>query len=1130
MPYDIEMVREFYAGLCNKVNHARKAAGRPLTLAEKVLFVHLYHGLNGQQDSDVPQRGSYAAFRPDRVAMQDATAQMAVLQFMNAGRDAVAVPSTIHCDHLICARDGVAADLPEAMKANAEVYGFLQAAAARYGIGSWKPGAGIIHQVVLENYAFPGGMMVGTDSHPPNAGGLGMLAIGVGGADAVDVMSGMEWELKVPKIIGVHLTGQLGDWASPKDVILHLAGLLTVKGGTNAIIEYFGEGAESLSCTGKATICNMGAEVGATCSVFPYDSKMAGYLEATGRGEIAALASAAASCLRSDPEVAADPQKYYDRVIEIDLGSLEPYVNGPFTPDAACPMSRMKKRVKEMGYPEEVQVSLIGSCTNSSYQDLARAASVARHFLESGCKPVAGLIINPGSERIRATAERDGILGTLKEAGAVIMTNACGPCIGQWKRKTDDPSARNSIVTSFNRNFAKRADGNPNTHAFIVSPEVAVALAFIGRLYFDPSAFPAPEGPELPSDGFADCESGYIAPVAGSPAPVINPDSERLQLLKPFEAWDGRDFTGAALLIKTTGKCTTDHISMAGPWLKFRGHLENISNNLLMGAVNAFSGKTNAVSCGGAVVPVSEAARTYRDHGRGSVVVAEDNYGEGSSREHAAMEPRFLGVKAVIAKSFARIHETNLKKQGVLALTFADPADYALVREGDSFDIHCADIAPGSKVQVELHHADGSCDSFTALHSYNGQQIGWLRAGSALNSLKAAGSAGTGSADAMEVRTVPFVQGDGVGPEVTAAMRKVLDAAVSKAYGGTRKIEWLEVLAGGKAFEKLGTYLPDETMEAFRKYGIGIKGPLMTPVGGGIRSLNVALRQGLDLYVCQRPVRWFKGIVSPVKHPERVDMVIFRENTEDIYAGIEWEAGTPEAARFYEFLRDEMGVTKVRFPQTSSFGVKPVSKEGTERLVTAACKYALEHGRPSVTLVHKGNIMKFTEGGFKKWGYEVAQREFGDAIADGRLVIKDCIADAFLQNALLKPEDYSVIATLNLNGDYISDMLAAQVGGIGIAPGANINYSTGSAIFEATHGTAPDIAGKDIVNPCSNILSGVMMLEHIGWKEAGALVEAALEESFAEGYATTDLARLMPDGKALGTAAFAEHIVGLIKK
>lgn len=706
--------------------------GRPMTVAEKILYSHLYHGI---PSSPLQRGGDYAFFRPDRVAMQDATAQMAVLQFMNAGKQHVAVPSTIHCDHLICAQDGVETDLPAAIKTNAEVYEFLQSAAARYGLGFWKPGAGIIHQVVLENYAFPGGMMVGTDSHTPNAGGLGMLAIGVGGADAVDVMAGMEWELKMPRIIGVHLTGALKGWASAKDVILKLAGILTVKGGTNAIIEYFGEGTKSISCTGKATICNMGAEVGATCSVFPYDGKMAEYLRATGRAEIADMADKCSSDLCADDEVLLEPEKYYDRVIEINLSELEPYVNGPFTPDAACPVSEMADRVREMGYPEEVQVSLIGSCTNSSYQDLSRAASVARYYLDKRMKPQAQLIINPGSERICATAERDGILATLKEAGALIMTNACGPCIGQWKRKTNEPQARNSIVTSFNRNFAKRADGNPNTHAFIVSPETAVALAFEGLLHFDTSDVPAPEGEEIPRLGFAECKVGYIAPMDNAPEVAINPNSDRIQRLEPFRPWNGEDIKGAHLLIKTLGKCTTDHISMAGPWLRFRGHLENISENMLMGAVNAFNGKTNVVICDGEEMAVSAAARKCRDAGCGSVVVAEENYGEGSSREHAAMEPRFLGVKAVIAKSFARIHETNLKKQGVLALTFRNPADYGLVREGDVIDILCGGIAPASMLEVVLHHVDGTTESFQVVHTYNEQQIAWFKAGSALNSL-----------------------------------------------------------------------------------------------------------------------------------------------------------------------------------------------------------------------------------------------------------------------------------------------------------------------------------------------------------------------------------------------------------
>lgn len=726
MIFDLEMIRRFYGGYAAGVKSARTLLGRPLTLAEKILYSHLY---NGVPDAPLKRLEDYAFFRPDRVAMQDATAQMALLQFMNSGRTKVAVPSSVHCDHLICARDGAESDLDAALKNNAEVYDFLRQAASCYGIGFWKPGAGIIHQVVLENYAFPGGMMVGTDSHTPNAGGLGMLAIGVGGADAVDVMTGMEWELKVPRIIGVRLVGELKGWTSAKDVILKLAGLLTVKGGTNSIIEYFGPGTESISCTGKATICNMGAEVGATCSVFPFDGHMSDYLKATGRAEVAACAEAVSDDLKAD----AGSEAFYDEIIELDLSALEPYVNGPFTPDAAGPLSKMQERIKEKGYPEEVQVSLIGSCTNSSYQDLSRAASVAERFLSSGAVPKARLIVNPGSAQIKATAERDGILPVLRKAGAVVMTNACGPCIGQWDRRAADPLERNSIVTSFNRNFAKRADGNPNTHAFIVSPEIAVAIAFSGSLCTDVSVLPVPEGPELPVNGFASCDSGYLAPVDGSPVPVIDPESERLQVLKPFEAWDGKDFKDVPLLIKTGGKCTTDHISMAGPWLRFRGHLEHISDNLLMGATNAFNGKTNCVSCGGSEMAVSAAAKALRDSGSGSIVVADENYGEGSSREHAAMEPRFLGVRAVLARSFARIHETNLKKQGVLALTFSDPTDYGKVREGDRIDVLCSGILPGKRVEVVLHHRDGSSDSILASHSYNEQQLGWFKAGAALN-------------------------------------------------------------------------------------------------------------------------------------------------------------------------------------------------------------------------------------------------------------------------------------------------------------------------------------------------------------------------------------------------------------
>ena len=734
--FDPELVRSFYGGFRERVTAARDALGRPLTFAEKVLYAHVYdsafiHPLRRLED--------FGTFLPDRVAMQDATAQMAVLQFMSTGRDRVSVPATIHCDHLICAKAGAGPDLQRANEVNEEVYRFLQTAAARYGMGFWKPGAGIIHQIVLENYAFPGGMMVGTDSHTPNAGGMGMIAVGVGGADAVDVLTGMPWELRMPKLIGIELTGELKGWASAKDVILHLAGELTVKGGTNAILEYFGPGTESLSCTGAATICNMGAEVGATASLFPYSAATAAYLKATGRAEVAALADAVSDDLRADPEVLSEPGRYYDEVIRIDLSALEPCINGPFTPDASRPIRAMKERLAVIPgsdrepLPRPVEVALIGSCTNSSYQDLARAASVAREALRAGLKPKTKLLVVPGSEQIRLTAERDGLLDTLREAGATIMANACGPCIGQWERVTDDPTRRNTIVTTFNRNFAKRADGNPNTHAFIVSPEMAVAYLFAGDLAFDPQRdaldgvrLPSPEGAPLPPKGFVPSTDGYIAPQPGSPEPEISPDSERLQRLEPFRPWDGGDFRGLPLLIKVKGKCTTDHISMAGPWLRFRGHLEHISDNLLLGAVDAFTGASG---------PVAPRAKALKEAGPGSIVVAEDNYGEGSSREHAAMEPRYLGIRAILAKSFARIHETNLKKQGVLALTFADPADYDKIRQDDRIDVRCAGIQPGRPVPIVLHHADGSQESFNALHSYNAQQLAWFRAGSALNTL-----------------------------------------------------------------------------------------------------------------------------------------------------------------------------------------------------------------------------------------------------------------------------------------------------------------------------------------------------------------------------------------------------------
>lgn len=751
MVFDIEMIRQRYATMPEAVAAVRQATGSALTLAEKILLTHLY-----DQDTTLRfRRGEdYVNFAPDRVAMQDATAQMALLQFMNAGRQRVAVPSTVHCDHLIQADRGAAADLPAARETNREVYDFLSSVSNKYGIGFWKPGAGIIHQVVLENYAFPGGMMIGTDSHTPNAGGLGMIAVGVGGADAADVMSGMPWELKMPRLIGVKLTGKLNGWAAPKDVILKLAGILTVKGGTNAIIEYFGPGTATLSATGKATICNMGAEVGATTSLFPYDAKIAAYLRATGRSEVADLADGiAAECLTADAAVLEHPERYYDRVIEIDLSTLEPYINGPFTPDAAAPISEFVRTAREKGYPERMEVGLIGSCTNSSYEDLMRAASVARQAAEKGLNVQAEYIITPGSEQVRYTAERDGVLKALEAIGGVVMSNACGACIGQWKRHTDDPRRANSIVTSFNRNFAARNDGNPATHAFVASPELTTALTIAGRITFNPLTdtltntkgeavkLDPPTGDELPVQGYAVEDAGYQAPAEdGSTVTVaIAPDSQRLQRLEPFAPWNGEDYEGLRLLIKAQGKCTTDHISAAGPWLRFRGHLENISDNLLMGATNAFLPADQAVNnvlnpLTGTYDKVSSVAKAYKAAGLGSIVVAQENYGEGSSREHAAMEPRFLNVKVVLAQSFARIHETNLKKQGMLALTFAHKEDWNRVREDDQISIRgLKSFAPGSPLTVVLHHADGSEESFEANHTYNALQIEWFKAGSALN-------------------------------------------------------------------------------------------------------------------------------------------------------------------------------------------------------------------------------------------------------------------------------------------------------------------------------------------------------------------------------------------------------------
>jgi aconitate hydratase len=750
MVFDLDLIKKLYGQLPSKVDAARKLVGKPLTLAEKILYAHLF-----ETPTRAYERGKdYVDFAPDRVAMQDATAQMALLQFMTCGRDKVAVPSTVHCDHLIQAKTGAAADLATALDVNKEVYDFLASISNKYGIGFWKPGAGIIHQVVLENYAFPGGMMIGTDSHTPNAGGLGMVAIGVGGADAVDVMAGLPWELKMPKLIGVKLTGKLSGWTSSKDIILKVAGILTVKGGTGAIVEYFGEGADSLSATGKGTICNMGAEIGATCSIFAYDAKMSAYLKATGREEVAALADGIKDYLRPDKEVYSDPATYYDQVIEINLSELEPHVNGPFTPDLAWPISKFAEAVRANNWPERLEVALIGSCTNSSYEDISRSASLARQAINKKLKTKAEFTITPGSEQVRFTIERDGFLKTFDELGGVVLANACGPCIGQWARHIDDPNRKNSIITSFNRNFAKRNDGLASTHAFVASPEIVTAFAIAGDLTFNPLKdklknekgedvmLDEPTGVELPPKGFSVDDPGYQAPAKDGKnlQVVVNPDSQRLQLLAPFAAWEGTDLKGLRLLIKAKGKCTTDHISMAGPWLKFRGHLDNISNNMLIGAVNFFSEKTDSVKneLTGEYGPVPATARAYKAAGIGSVVVGDENYGEGSSREHAAMEPRHLGVRAIVVRSFARIHETNLKKQGMLALTFSNKEDYDKVQEDDSIDIvGLTSFAPGKPLTMVLHHKDGSTDNITLNHTYNDQQIVWFKAGGALNVIRA---------------------------------------------------------------------------------------------------------------------------------------------------------------------------------------------------------------------------------------------------------------------------------------------------------------------------------------------------------------------------------------------------------
>lgn len=750
MAFDIDMIRKVYANLPAKIEAARKLTGRAMTLTEKILYAHLAEALPVKPY----ERGkSYVDFNPDRVAMQDATAQMALLQFMQAGKAKVAVPSTVHCDHLIQAKDGAAQDLATANDKNKEVYDFLASVSNKYGIGFWKPGAGIIHQVVLEQYAFPGGLMIGTDSHTVNAGGLGMIAIGVGGADACDVMAGLAWELKMPKLIGVKLTGKLNGWASSKDVILKVAGILTVKGGTDAILEYFGDGADSLSCTGKGTICNMGAEIGATTSVFCYDNKMADYLKGTGRADVAALADTVAAHLRGDDEVYANPANYFDQVIEINLSELEPHINGPFTPDLAWPISQFAKAVKENNWPAELEVGLIGSCTNSSYEDITRAASLAKQAVDKGLKAKSEFTITPGSEQVRYTVERDGYLSIFENMGGVVLANACGPCIGQWARHTNDPTKKNSIITSFNRNFAKRNDGNPNTHAFVASPEIVTALALAGDLTFNPLTdsltnekgekikLAEPTGLEMPPKGYAVEDAGYQEPAKdGSNVKVIvSPTSDRLQLLDAFAAWEGMDLKGLKLLIKAKGKCTTDHISMAGPWLKFRGHLDNISNNMLIGAVNFFNDKTDSVKnqFNGEYGPVPAVQRAYKAKGVGSIVVGDENYGEGSSREHAAMEPRFLGVRAILVKSFARIHETNLKKQGMLALTFANKEDYNKVQEDDSIDITgLTSFAPGVQLTLVLNHKDGSKDEIKVNHTYNQNQIEWFKAGGALNIIR----------------------------------------------------------------------------------------------------------------------------------------------------------------------------------------------------------------------------------------------------------------------------------------------------------------------------------------------------------------------------------------------------------
>ena len=750
MAFDIDMIKAVYARYPQRVAAARAVAGKPLTLSEKILYAHLSEG---DATSSFERGKSYVDFNPDRVACQDATAQMALLQFMQAGKASAAVPTTVHCDHLILAKVGATTDLQNAKTASGEVFNFLESVSNKYGIGFWKPGAGIIHQVVLENYAFPGGMMIGTDSHTVNAGGLGMVAIGVGGADAVDVMAGIPWELKWPKLIGIKLTGKLNGWTAPKDIILKVAGLLTVKGGTGAIVEYFGDGAESISCTGKGTICNMGAEIGATTSTFGYDDSMKRYLAATGRADVAELADEVKEHLTADPEVYANPEQYFDQVLEINLSELEPHLNGPFTPDRATPVSKMKEEAEKNGWPKDVQVGLIGSCTNSSYEDISRAASIAKQADAKGLKTKSEFKITPGSEQVRFTIERDGFIDTFNQIGGEVFANACGPCIGQWARPGADKEEKNTIVHSFNRNFAKRADGNPNTMAFVASPELVTALAIAGDLTFNPLTdslvnengdevmLDPPSGWELPENGFAVDDPGYQAPIEdGTSVNIsVDPESKRLQLLEPFNPWNGQELADMKLLIKAKGKCTTDHISMAGPWLRYRGHLDNISENMLIGAVNFFNDSTNTVKnqLTGEYGPVPATQRAYKAAGIGTIVVGDENYGEGSSREHAAMEPRHLGVKVVLVKSFARIHETNLKKQGMLGITFSDKNDYDLIQEDDVIStIDLTSFAPGKQIALELTHTDGSVDNISCDHTYNENQIAWFKAGSALNLIK----------------------------------------------------------------------------------------------------------------------------------------------------------------------------------------------------------------------------------------------------------------------------------------------------------------------------------------------------------------------------------------------------------